>query len=132
MTTEDKASSKAPLAREAKDHDDRRDAQRRSVLWPAILHIGDHHFNCQIRNFSLSGLKLKFNLPLKEGTAIKVEIPKHGIVLRAEISWQSDDLLGLRFLERPEIIKDTFGEHAAVMGIGVKELFEALKNTPGA
>ncbi len=111
---------------EAMEHDDRRDRQRRSVLWPAIMHVGDHHFNCQIRNFSMSGLKLMFNLPLKEGTVIKIEIPKRGVTLRAEISWQADDLLGIRFLERDEVLQDSFSEGAAVMGIEMKDLIDAL------
>lgn len=112
---------------EAADSDNRRYAQRRSVLWPAILHIGDHQFNCQIRNFSMTGLKLKFNLPLKEGTVVKIEIPKRNIVLRADISWQADELLGIRFLEKKEVVKDIFGERAAVMGIGAKELMDAIE-----
>ena len=129
MTFGKKAEDEAPLVGDAMEHDDRRDTQRRSVLWPAILHVGDHRFNCQIRNFSMSGLKLKFNLPLKDGTVIKIEIPKRSVVLRAEISWQADELLGIRFLERADVIQDTFGDRAAVMGIGAQELIDALENT---
>jgi len=116
------------LEGEAMEHDDRRDAQRRAVLWPAILHVGEHQFSCHIRNFSMSGLKLKFDLPLKEGTVIKIEIPKRNVILRAEISWQAEELLGIRFLEKTEVIEDSFGDRAAVMGIGAKELLSALKN----
>ena len=128
MSIDETVENDGSLIGEAMEHDDRRDTQRRSVLWPAILHIGEHQFNCQIRNFSMSGLKLKFNLPLKEGTVIKVEIPRRKIVLRAEISWQADELLGIRFLEKAEVIQETFGDRAAVMGIGHKELLDALGN----
>lgn len=126
MSNDNKVEDDAPLAGEAMEHDDRRDKQRRSVLWPAILHIGDHHFNCQIRNFSMSGLKLKLSLPLKEGTVIKLEIPKRKVTLRAEISWQSDELIGIRFMEKAEVLQDSFGDRAAVMGIEVKDIINAL------
>ena len=126
MSFGNKGKKDTSLVGEAMDRDNRRDAQRRSVLWPAILHAGDHQFNCQIRNFSMTGLKLKFNLPLKEGTVIKLEIPKRNVVLRAEISWQADELLGIRFLENAEVVKDIFGERAAVMGIGAKELMDVI------
>lgn len=116
------------LVGEAMEDDDRRDTLRRSVLWPAVLHVGDHRFNCQIRNFSMTGLKLKFNLPLKEGTVIKIEIPRRDIILRAEIAWQADELIGIRFMEKISVIKETFGERAAVMGIDVSELMGALGN----
>lgn len=95
------------------DDDDLRNSQRRSVLWYAILHVGDHKFNCQIRNFSMGGLKLKLNLPLKEGTVVKVEIPMRDIILNAEISWQADNLLGIHFLEDNELIQGVFGERAS-------------------
>lgn len=111
----------------ATDADSQRNAQRRSVLWGAILHIGNHQFNCQIRNFSMTGLKLKFNLPLKEGTVVKIEIPKRNIILRADIAWQEGELLGIRFLEKEEVVKEVFGERAAVMGIEVKNLMDVLE-----
>lgn len=111
----------------ATDAYSQRNAQRRSVLWGAILHIGNHQFNCQIRNFSMTGLKLKFNLPLKEGTVVKIEIPKRNIILRADIAWQEGELLGIRFLEKEEVVKEVFGERAAVMGIEVKNLMDVLE-----
>lgn len=110
------------LAGEPIDDDDRRKSQRRSVLWYAILHVGEHKFNCQIRNFSMGGLKLKLNLPLKEGTAVKIEIPMRDIILNAEISWQADNLLGIHFLEAEELIKGVFGERVSGMSNGDKIL----------
>lgn len=126
MSFDDTKENDLSLVGKALEDDDRRDRQRRSVLWPAVLHVANHQFNCQIRNFSMSGLKLKFNLPLKEGTVIKLEIPRRNVVLRAEIAWQADELLGIRFLEKTEVIQETFGERAAVMGIGISDLLGAL------
>ncbi len=95
---------------------DRRDISRRAVLWPAKVYIGKHEFNSQIRNFSLGGLKLKLDLPLKEGTLIGVKIPKRNITLKAEISWQDGDYMGLSFHENDALIEDIFGERATNMG----------------
>ncbi len=94
-----------------------REKKRRSVIWPAILHVGDHKFDCQIRNFSMGGLKLKLNLPFKEGTAVRVEIPMRDITLNAEIAWQADKLLGLCFLEDEDLLEGIFNERASGMGV---------------
>ena len=97
--------------------DERRDLKRRAVLWPAIVHIGSHEFKCQIRNFSMGGLKLKLDLPFRQGTMIKVEIPMRDIILSAEIAWQEGDYMGLRFHEDDDLIRGIFGERAVGMGI---------------
>lgn len=121
MPLENKINPTASGAALADDSlDEARDKKRRSVIWPAILHVGDHEFDCHIRNFSMGGLKLKLNLPFKEGTAVRVEIPMRDIILNAEIAWQADKLLGLRFLDDEDLLQGVFGERAAVMGIEQK------------
>ena len=100
--------------------DELRDKKRRSVIWPAILHVGDHKFDCQIRNFSMGGLKLKLNLPFKEGTAVRVEIPMRHITLNAKIAWQADKLLGLSFLDDEDLLQGVFGDRASGMGVEQK------------
>lgn len=100
--------------------DEARDKKRRSVIWDAILHVEDHKFDCQIRNFSMGGLKLKLNLPFKEGTAVRVEIPMRDITLNAKIAWQADKLLGLRFLEDEDLLQGVFGDRASGMGVEQK------------
>lgn len=122
MSFGNKAKNNTVLAGEPIDDDDRRKSQRRSVLWYAILHVGEHKFDCQIRNFSMGGLKLKLNLPLKEGTVVKIEIPMRDIILNAEISWQEDNLLGIQFLEAEELIQGVFGERVSGLGNGDKIL----------
>ena len=95
----------------------RRDNKRRSVLWTAILHLNDHQFVCKIKNFSLSGVKLKIDLPFKEGTKVKVEIPRHNITLRAETAWMANGELGVHFLETVDVVQNAFGNQASVLGI---------------
>ena len=99
------------------DEDSRRSNKRRSVLWPATLHVGGHEFDCHIWNFSMGGLKLKLNLPLKEGAVIKVEIPKRNTLLSAEVSWQEADYLGIRFQEKEDVLERAFGERARELGL---------------
>lgn len=101
-------------------YDELREKKRRAVLWSAILHIGDHEFDCQIRNFSMGGIKLKLNLPFKEGTAVGLEIPMRDITLRAEIAWQNDGVIGLRFLDDEQLLQGVFGDRADGMGVEPK------------
>ena len=109
--------------------DERRDVQRRSVLWQAILHIGSHEFDCQIRNFSMGGLKLNLDLPFKEGTALRIEIPMRDITLNGEISWQADGHIGIRFHEEEDLIKGVFGDRASGMGIKKQSYFRHYKKS---
>ena len=97
----------------------RREATRRSVLWPAVVVLGEYRFNCQIRNFSMGGLKLHLKVPLKEGTAVEVELPRHDVVLRAEVAWQEGDKMGVRFLEEARDIRAVFGKSVASRGVDV-------------
>ena len=119
MSIDETVENDGSLIGEAMEHDDRRDTQRRSVLWPAILHIGEHQFNCQIRNFSMGGLKLHLKVPLKEGTAVEVELPRHDVVLRAEVAWQEGDKMGVRFLEEARDIRAVFGKSIASRGMDI-------------
>ena len=102
------------------NYDDLRDKKRRAVLWSAILHVGNHKFDCQVRNFSMGGIKLKLALPFKEGTTVGLEIPMRDITLRATIVWQNDGLIGLRFLDDEELLQGVFGDRAEGMGVEPK------------
>lgn len=99
---------------------DVREKKRRSVIWHAILHVLDHKFDCQIRDFSMGGVRIKLDLPFKEGTAVRVEIPMRDITLNAKIAWQADKLLGLRFLDNEDLLQGVFGERASGMGVEKK------------
>lgn len=118
MSSENEVGNTPVQTGENTDHDESRFAQRRSVLWPAILHIEEFKFDCQIRNFSMKGLKLKFSLPFKEGTAVRVEIPMRHITLNAVIAWQDAKTMGIEFLEDKELLQGVFGERASSMASG--------------
>ena len=108
-------SASSPLEDE-ETYTNRREAPRRSVWWRAIVHLGKYEFNCKIRNFSLGGLELHFEIPLKEGTIIEIEIPRRDVILRAEVAWQRDETMGIQFLEDPKDIRAIFGKSVSDMG----------------
>lgn len=128
MSSENEVGNTPAQADESADHDESRAAKRRSVLWPATLHIEEFKFDCQIRNFSMRGLKLKFNLPFKEGTAVRVEIPMRHITLNAVIAWQNDKAMGIEFLEDKELLQGVFGERASGIAKGEVVLQRNYRN----
>ena len=106
--------------------DHRRTLARKSVLWPAIIHINDHEISCQIRNLSIGGMRIKLDLPFTDGVNAIVEIPRYGLKLDAKIAWQSDGFFGLQFLAPHDTIRDQFNEGAAIVGVDAIRLMKSL------
>lgn len=130
MSSDNEVGNPPDQTDENADHDESRSAKRRSVIWPATLHIEEFKFDCQIRNFSMKGLKLKFNLPFKEGTAVRVEIPMRHITLNAVIAWQGDKTMGIEFLEDEALLQGVFGERVPGMASGEVVLQRNYRNKP--
>jgi len=80
------------------------DNQSHNDLWTAIIHIGDHEFDCQVKDLSQGVLKLKLNLPFKIGTFVRLEVPACNLNLEAAVSWQDGRVLGLSFLDSADIV----------------------------
>lgn len=99
---------------------------RKSVLWPAYIHFKDHRLSCQIRNLSVGGLRIKLDIPFKDGVAGVVEIPRYNLMLKAEVAWQSDGFFGLKFLDDHDVIREQFNEGAAIVGVDAIRLMGAL------
>ena len=64
----------------------------------------------------MGGLKLRFDVPLRDGTEIEIEIPRLDVKLRAQVAWQIDKTMGILFLEDPKVINVIFGGSSPVMG----------------
>ena len=94
-----------------------RNSRRRAVLWPANIVVNEHVFPAQIRNFSLGGAKVKFDIPLKENSIVKLEIPSKRVSFKCEVVWQSHDTIGLIFLESRRAVKESFGNQAEILGL---------------
>ena len=107
-------------------HDEHRTLPRISVLWRAFIKVKGHKFSCQIRNLSTGGLKIKLDIPFREGVDAIVELPKFNVALRAKIAWQSEGFFGLTFLDDHAAVRDQFVEGAAVTGVDAVQFMNAL------
>ncbi len=100
--------------------------KRKSVLWPAFIHINGHKFSCQIRNLSVGGMRIKLDIPFKDGISGIVEIPRYNLKLDAKIAWQSDAFFVLQFLDDHDIVREQFNEGAAIVGVDAIRLMDTL------
>lgn len=85
--------------------------KRRTVVWPATLFVGVYEFKATLYDISLSGVRLKLDLPLANGGDVRVRI-KDCSKLDARVAWHAAGFLGLSFKEDSETIKDALGELA--------------------
>ena len=95
----------------------RRRYKRRTVLWPATLHVGQHDFSCQIWNLSLGGARVRVDIPLKEGTEITLKVPGRGD-LPAVIAWSEQGALGLDFTVPKSLVRTMFKDRLHILGLG--------------
>ena len=96
--------------------DNRRRLRRRSILWPARLHVGRHVFPCQIWNLSLGGARLRVDLPLKEGANVVLDMPGRGRI-PAIVAWTGNAQIGLAFDMPPERVRRLFEDLLGTLGL---------------
>ncbi|MCJ9429925.1 PilZ domain-containing protein [Kordiimonas marina] len=96
--------------------EENRTHRRRSVLWPAVLTVGRHEFNCQIWNMSLGGARIRVDLPLEHGSSVTLSIAGRDAV-PAEVVWHRGDALGVAFRVPPHTIKRMFADRLHVLGL---------------
>ncbi len=114
MTHTNKVAEKSGTA--ADDGKESRVHPRRSVLWPAKIKVGSHEFACQLWNLSLGGARLRFDLPLEEGTVVTLMMPGRGDI-RGRIIWHQGEATGLAFDTPPQTIKAMFADRLHVLGL---------------
>ena len=88
-----------------------RSNKRRTVVWPAKLIVNEFEFKCMLYDISLGGVRLKLDLPLAAGTAVKIQIKDFDFT-DALVSWHADAFVGLRFTDDPDQIKVLLGDYA--------------------
>jgi hypothetical protein len=88
-----------------------RDHNRRTVILPAKVKVGNFEFKCTVFDLSLGGIRLKFDLPIEIGTQVLVKL-KNKIVRIARVIWSADGFLGLSFTDDPEKVKTELGSLA--------------------
>jgi len=93
-----------------------RDFRRRSVLWPGKLAVGKHELSCQVWNLSLGGARVRIDLPIQEGTELKLNVAGRGEI-DAVVAWSHDGSLGLDFLTGPDPVRHMFEDRLHVLGL---------------
>ncbi|MBL4802963.1 MAG: PilZ domain-containing protein [Emcibacter sp.] len=88
-----------------------RQHNRRTVIQSATLKIGNFDFDCTAYDISLGGIRLKVDMPIKQGTNVFVQL-RNKIKQTARVVWAADGFMGLSFTENPESVKVGLGSLA--------------------
>jgi len=89
-----------------------RNYKRRTVVWPATLFVGPYEFKPTLYDISLSGLRLKLDLPLANGADVMVRI-KNSSKLEARVAWHAAGFMGLSFKDDAGNVQEILGDIAA-------------------
>lgn len=85
-----------------------RDYPRRSVLFKGRLGVNAFDFPCTVVDISLSGTRIKLDLPLATGAGVKLAFNGLG-AFPAHVVWAKDGFLGLRFVEDADRVYKRLG-----------------------
>ena len=81
---------------------------RKRVLWAAKLARGAKRYDCVVVDLSLGGARIHLAQPVSKGELVTLMLDHLG-ALRAEIVWQEEQSIGLRFVEETKIIAEMIG-----------------------
>lgn len=93
---------------------DRRDHDRKRLLWRAKLHCGVHEFDCWVYDLSLGGAKIRFDLPLNDDCAVVLVIPDVGAI-SGRVAWSVSGQMGVDFILGEDHISELFGHRTQFM-----------------
>ena len=87
----------------------RRRYERITVMWSGTLTVGKREIGCIVRNISAGGATVQVESPVVvSSVSATLQTPRLGL-LRAKIVWNQGDLVGLRFLEKPQKVARALG-----------------------
>jgi len=89
---------------------ERRRAVRKSVLWSGRLESNARLLDCAILDVSLEGIRIKLDEAVPSRGPFALACSRFG-TFHAEVVWERERTLGLRFLEPPGRVADTIGRH---------------------
>ncbi|MCH8861849.1 MAG: PilZ domain-containing protein [Proteobacteria bacterium] len=95
---------------------ERRNLNRRRLLWLGRLKYGEFAFECRVFDLSLGGAKVELDLPLKRGTLVTLQIPEVGIMI-ANVAWARDGQMALAFSEGTAAIRKKLAAKASKLGL---------------
>jgi hypothetical protein len=90
--------------------------RRRSVLWPAKIIVNNHELACQVWNLSLGGARVRIDLPIQEGTSVKLAVKDRG-ELPAVVVWSREGSLGLDFKVADTVVRRMFKDRLHILGL---------------
>ena len=80
----------------------RRRYERMTVMWSGTLTVGRREIGCIVRNISAGGATVQVESPIVVSSVAAVLESSRVGQLRAKVMWIKGDLVGLRFLEKPQ------------------------------
>ena len=90
----------------------RRKFNRQHVLLKAILDTGNYEFECVAYDISLTGIRLKLDLPLKTECEVWLMV-KDSPHISATVAWSKDGFIGLKFTLSPAQVSNLLGSVGA-------------------
>jgi hypothetical protein len=87
----------------------RRRARRKPVLWAARLETEEGAVECAAFDVSLGGAKLRVEAPVALYRPLLLVFDRFG-GLKAEALWRRGTIMGLRFDEPPETVRQMLGD----------------------
>ena len=88
---------------------------RKRVLWKARIEMEGVTHACAVVDLSLGGARLHLAKPVAKGTRVRLILDRFG-AFRAEVVWQQDRGIGLRFTDDPRRIADLIGARLPLEG----------------
>jgi len=83
--------------------------ERVTVMWSGTLTVGRRAIGCIVRNISAGGATVQVETPIVvSSVAVTLDTNRIGS-LRSKVVWHQADLVGLRFLEKPQRVARALG-----------------------
>ena len=87
----------------------RRRYERITVMWSGTLTVGPREIGCIVWNISAGGATVQVETPIVVSSiAATLETARLG-QLRSKVVWNRGDLVGLRFMEKPQKVARALG-----------------------
>ena len=87
----------------------RRRYERITVMWSGTLTLGRREIGCIVRNISAGGATVQVETPVVVSSVAAILDTTRIGRLQAKVIWNRGDLVGLRFLEKPQKVARALG-----------------------
>lgn len=98
------------------DDSEKRRYPRRPVLWGGRIQAAEKCLDGQVFNISAGGVMIRLPETLPENTPVTLLL-RNQWQLDGFVRWASDGRHGVAFVESPQAVRKSFGEHARALGL---------------